>query len=294
MTLAPETLLSVLVHIQANLDGDLDLANLSRKAGLSPSRFHRLFKASVGETPRDHVARLRVERGAFRLSVQDASLVQIALDCGFNNHETFTRAFRRAYALSPSAYRRWSQQQISQRNGPARGNSTDGVAPFELSASKIVRLREMHLAFVRHVGPYESVPDTLFTDLENWALRAQVTGPRVWLGLGHDAPGATAPERLRFDAALVVPNKFVPEGRIGWQVMTGGDFLITTHVGGYDTLPAAYAEIFQRLQSRRDCAMAGLPVVEIYRSGKVDTRLRINETDICIPVTRRSGASRVA
>src|SRR5262249_4034192 len=60
-----QKLLPLLVHTQANLDGDPSLAALSRKAGLSPSYFHRLFKAVIGETPGDYVMRLRVERGAF-------------------------------------------------------------------------------------------------------------------------------------------------------------------------------------------------------------------------------------
>jgi transcriptional regulator GlxA family with amidase domain len=78
-----QKLLPLLVHIQANLDGDLSLAALSQNAGLSPSHFHRLFKAAIGETPRDYVMRLRVERGAFRLLLHDARLVDVALDCGF-------------------------------------------------------------------------------------------------------------------------------------------------------------------------------------------------------------------
>ena len=47
-----ETLLPLLVHIQAQLDGDLGLEALSRKAGLSPFHLQRLFKAAIGETPK--------------------------------------------------------------------------------------------------------------------------------------------------------------------------------------------------------------------------------------------------
>src|SRR5262249_49569072 len=75
-----QKLLPLLVHIQANLDGDLRLVALSRKAGLLPSYFHRVFKAAIGETPGDYVMRFCVERGAFRLLLHDARLVDVALD----------------------------------------------------------------------------------------------------------------------------------------------------------------------------------------------------------------------
>ena len=115
-----QKLLPLLVHIQAHLDGDLSLAALSRKAGLSPSYFHRLFKAAIGETPGDYVMRLRVERGAFRLLLHDARLVDVALDCGFQNHETFIRAFRRVLGKTPSEYREWIRRQVFERNHRAR------------------------------------------------------------------------------------------------------------------------------------------------------------------------------
>src|SRR5262245_32016159 len=105
--------------------------------------------------------RLRVERGAFRLLLHDAKLVDVALDCDFQNHETFIRAFRRAFDKTPSEYREWIRHQVFERNQQAREISAQVRSAFELSPTKIVRLRSMHLAFLRHVGPYQSVPNSL-------------------------------------------------------------------------------------------------------------------------------------
>ena len=80
---------ALFVHIQAHLDEDLSLEALSAKASLSPAHFQRTFQKLVGETPKNYVARLRLERAAFRLLIHDATLLDIALDCGFQNHETF-------------------------------------------------------------------------------------------------------------------------------------------------------------------------------------------------------------
>lgn len=288
MTRDWEKLLPLLVYIQAHLDEDLALETLGRVAGISPFHLQRLFKAAVGETPKAHTLRLRLERGAFRLLVHDSTVLDIALECGFQSHETFLRAFRRRFGRLPSDYREWVRKEVAAREENA-GEEIPGTGPaFEISATKVISLRPAHLAFRRHVGPYESVPESLFGELEEWAARRRLPGPPVWMGIGHDAPGTTPAGRLRFDAARVVPGPFAPEGEIAYQLLPGGPFAITTHVGAYDTLPAAYAAIFPRLLALPGYELVGLPVVEIYHATRVNVRYRLNHTDLCVPVVPRS------
>ena len=127
---------ALLVHIQAHLDEDLSLDVLSAKASLSPAHFQRTFQALVGETPKNYVARLRLERAAFRLLIHDVTLLDIALDCGFQNHETFTRAFRRRFGMPPSSYRAWVRTQAQQRQKP-RPNSRMRRTPFQKRRSGV-------------------------------------------------------------------------------------------------------------------------------------------------------------
>lgn len=279
-----ETLLPLLVHIQAHLEEDLGLAALGRKAGLSPFHLQRRFKAVLGETPKAYTTRLRLERGAFRLLLHDSTVLDIALECGFQNHETFLRAFRRRFGRVPSDYREWVRGALAvwQETDPDEPAAT--APDYALSATKVVPLRPVHLAFRRHTGPYEEVPESLFAELEAWAARHHPPGPPVWMGIGHDAPNTTPAARLRFDAALVVPGPFAPEGAIAHQLLPGGPFAVTTHAGPYETLPAAYAALFPRLLALPGYRLVGLPVVEIYHTTRVSVRHRLNHTDLCLPV----------
>ena len=104
------------------------------------------------------------------------------------------------------------------------------------------------------------------------------------MGIGHDAPGTTRPEHLRFDAALVVPSAFTQRGSIGYQVFAGGEFCVTTHAGPFVTLPAAYAAIFPRVIRLPKHQLIGLPAVEIYQTARVNAHTQLNVTDICLPV----------
>src|SRR5262245_58600977 len=85
----------LLAEVQRNLDDDIDLAALAARFGYSPSHFHRMFTKGVGETPKAHVARLRLEKALLLVAVTQATFLDIALAVGFRSHETFTRAFKR-------------------------------------------------------------------------------------------------------------------------------------------------------------------------------------------------------
>ncbi len=283
MTTGWETILPLLVYIQTNLDGDLSLGALSRRARLSPAHLHRAFRSLVGETLKRYTERLRLEQGAFRLVIQEGTLLDIALDCGYRNHETFTRAFGRRFGLPPQEYRVRAQRFAPPPPDPARVPPTD----FELSTTRVVRFRELHLAFIRHTGPYEAVPQELFDELAQWALRRSVPGPWTWLGIGHDAPATTTADRLRFDAALVVPGPIAPEGRIGHQVLAGGDFAVTRHSGPLTTLPQAYAVVLPRVLALPRYRLVGLPAVEIYHATHLNLTQPLHHTDLCLPVVRR-------
>jgi AraC family transcriptional regulator len=91
--------------MQSNLGDPLTMAELATATGLSPSHFARRFKVSTGVPPHQFLMQMRVER-AKRMLRGGASIIEIALTCGFTHQEHMTRIFRRAVGLTPAAYRR--------------------------------------------------------------------------------------------------------------------------------------------------------------------------------------------
>lgn len=82
-----------------------DEAALADRACLSRFHFGRVFRRFVGEAPGEMERRLRLERAAHALSATGQDVTGIAFDAGYDTLEGFSRAFRRAYGLSPSRYR---------------------------------------------------------------------------------------------------------------------------------------------------------------------------------------------
>ncbi|HSL65122.1 MAG TPA: helix-turn-helix transcriptional regulator [Gaiellaceae bacterium] len=83
----------------------LDVAALARAAHLSQAHFSREFRRAFGETPHQYLLTRRLERAAALLRNTDRSVAEICLDVGLRSVGSFTTSFRRAYGMSPTAYR---------------------------------------------------------------------------------------------------------------------------------------------------------------------------------------------
>jgi transcriptional regulator GlxA family with amidase domain len=79
---------------------------MARTACFSRRQFHRLTVQLMGETPGAHQRRLRLDRGAWLLLTSQAKILDIGLETGWESHETFGRAFRARFQVTPSVFRK--------------------------------------------------------------------------------------------------------------------------------------------------------------------------------------------
>src|SRR5271167_4542110 len=89
-----------------SLDTQAKTQDLARQAYRSRTQFHRLFRTLVEESPAAMRRRLLLERAAYQLGHTGMSVTDVALDANYGSLEAFTRAFRKAFRISPSLYRR--------------------------------------------------------------------------------------------------------------------------------------------------------------------------------------------
>jgi transcriptional regulator GlxA family with amidase domain len=104
--LAPWQLRRVLAYIEENLDTAIRNNELAAIARLSTFHFAVSFRNSVGESPREHIIRRRVERAQGLMLSTSKPLSEIASECGLADQAHLTRLFRRIVGDSPAAWRR--------------------------------------------------------------------------------------------------------------------------------------------------------------------------------------------
>jgi AraC family transcriptional regulator len=112
-------------YIDGHIAGRILVADLSAVIQLSEAHFSRAFKRTFGESPHAFVIRRRVEFAAHYLLQADASLRDIALQCGFSDQSHLCKAFRQATGQSPALWRRM------RRTRSAREEAHRGVLDCE-------------------------------------------------------------------------------------------------------------------------------------------------------------------
>ena len=95
----------VLEYIAANLSQSLTLTEIAAIAGMSAYHFARLFKTSTGLSPHQYVLAQRIERAKHLLLGGKSSVIDVALESGFNDQSYFSKMFRKATGVPPMRYR---------------------------------------------------------------------------------------------------------------------------------------------------------------------------------------------
>ena len=101
------------------------VADLARRAAMSPRHFTRVFTEQVGEAPAAYVDRVRTEAARRQLEQTDDTVVAIAARCGFGSAETMRRNFIRRIGVSPDHYRKtFSHSPAPQRVAPSSASKS--------------------------------------------------------------------------------------------------------------------------------------------------------------------------
>ena len=88
---------------------DFSVAQLAAKAGVSEPYLYALFSKHLKSSPHQYLLNYRLRLARTRLAGSDDNIKLIAEECGFENLESFYRAFRRASGMPPGEYRRRQQ-----------------------------------------------------------------------------------------------------------------------------------------------------------------------------------------
>ncbi len=270
-----EKLLPLLARL-AEVDGEFkSLADLAAQDGRSPFYLQRLFRAEVGESPLQFSRRVRLQRAAASLLVTEKSVLEVALDAGFDSHEGFSRAFRSNFHSSPRKFREQrcvfnelvhhhqTHLEIANRTAPCVGlyrvsatnkptTTTAGEYYVSYEITKKKNTETPFLFMCRQVKP-DAIGEAL----------AAMFGPVFQYATTQAIPFAGRPTAryLSFGPGLVTIEAGMPiagpaegEGEIKLGSLPGGYVARTIHKGPYDKLNEGHEAIQKWLTENNEQA----------------------------------------
>lgn len=101
-----EYIIKAIDYIEAHLQDDLSVLEVSRQIGYSYYHFSRLFHGVTGHTPRDYIQKRRLTEAAREINASTRKITDIAFDYQYNDYETFNRMFKQAFHVNPSNLRK--------------------------------------------------------------------------------------------------------------------------------------------------------------------------------------------
>jgi AraC family transcriptional regulator len=247
-----------------NLDKNVALAQSAANTKQSLFHAHRTLRGILGETPKQFTLRLRIDHAAGALVSSRASILDIALDCGFESHEAFLRAFRRRFGLSPSAYRKRGLSGLTGPSIRSHADLVDKVAPCvglyhvglreggsEESLEYTITRQELAaqpVLVVRRRVRRAEIAATIGTVLPKVFLYAQrcgiaIAGYPITRYLETSVGFVTFETGMRVTAHSGDWTVADGQGEVLAETLPGGLAAATIHLGPYDQLQDAYAAV---------------------------------------------------
>lgn len=99
-------LADILKFIELNYNKDLTLSSLSEEMHISPQYISKFFKDNLGIGFVDYINKLRITKSLNDLLESDKSILDIALEHGFNDHKAYNRAFKKEFQMTATEYKK--------------------------------------------------------------------------------------------------------------------------------------------------------------------------------------------
>jgi AraC family transcriptional regulator len=227
----------VLEYIDLHLDDDLTIDLLSNVAAFSKYHFHRQFSEFLGISVYKYVQLTRLKRASYQLAFRDwMPIVDISLASGYENHESFSRAFKKSIGQTPSEFRehpQWNSWHLIYQ--PLSDVRSEHMKPDnQLDNVNIILFKETKVAVLEHRGDPNLIGDSVRKFIE-WRKQNNLS-PQVsdTFNILYDNPSETSSENFRVDICAsterdVTDNSFgivkktIPSGRCAVLRYIGDD-----------------------------------------------------------------------
>ena len=266
----------VIDYVGSHLHEVLLLDLIAGQVNLSQRQLHRIMRSFLDESLSAYVARQRMERAAMYMQMEELSLAAVAGMVGYDNAQSFSKAFKKQTGRSPKAY-------VEELRSRLEGFVENRSGKYSALHAEIVEEGDIDLAYIRISGkygeeePYEAAWNKLLAFLK---LNNALPGDTRFIGISFDDPNITEHSRCRFYACASVKKGVAPTGDVGCIRIPRGRFAVYTLRGSYSGLQELYNRICVNFEHSLRYGVA----FEEYLNSPRDTEKDDLVTKIFIPI----------
>lgn len=285
-------------YIEHHIGHSLSIEELSNVAGFSKYHFSRIFQGILHEPLAHYVNRIRMEKTLFLLAHRtDKNMTDIAYELGFSDSAVFSRAFKKYYGVSPREYRKEYSKNckdsfvLNEYNKNTAKKEWAGN-PFPVKGQiTIENLNEKQVAYVRHIGTYETLGkeyenlmQTLFTHAKKQHFL--VDGQNWILAMYHDNPEFGEESQFRTSICLTVPDDIgiQEDGILGMMKLEGGLYAVGHFKIQQEQYGDAWNYMYQEWITGSGYVPRNYDPFEVYRNDANTDESHIHEVDIYVPI----------
>ena len=229
----------VIDYISANLHQPLQLDVIAGRICVSRRQLLRIMRSALDESLYAYMARQRMERAIMYIQTEEMTLAELAARVGYDNPQSFSKAFRKLFGISPKAY-------INGLNARLQEYVKSSGGKYETVPSEICEEEDLNLIYIRIVGqygeekPYEMAWNKLIKFLEE---KQALSAATRFIGLSFDDPNVTTAGQCRFYACATVDKPVEAAGVFGTLRLRKGKYAVYTLKGSYSSLQEFYNNI---------------------------------------------------
>jgi AraC family transcriptional regulator len=225
----------VLEYIDSHLDDDLSVERLSNVAAFSKYHFHRQFSELFGISVYKYVQLNRLKRASYQLAFRNhMQIVDISLVSGYENHESFSRAFKKSIGQTPSEFRerpQWNPWHSTYQ--PLSDLRIEHMKAENQPANvKLIAFKDTKVAALEHRGDPNLIGNSIRKFIE-WRKQNNLP-PQVsaTFNILYDNPSETSPDDYRFDICTSTERDVAdnPFGVVE-KIIPGGRCAVLRHIG---------------------------------------------------------------
>lgn len=276
----------LLAFINENFKEDINIKKIEAICHYSYRNINRIFEALHHETIGKYIKRLRLEKAAQYLKYSEMRVSEIGFEVGFGDRAAFSKAFKKKYGCSPSAFRLNSEsiREITQQSIHRDEDMNRQKLQFE-----IAYLPDFEYLFLEYRGDYKKI--SAIEEIGNqlyWYVmdKGILTERSTFMTEIVDDSDISDSIHLRYNLAFILeqPLQFEPKGLFRTKKHQRQKYAKFIHSGSLQSIFDFYNKIYAFWMLDVALELKDLPTLEFYSNYYENTPPVEILTEIYIPV----------